>query len=175
MDALNGTVGKAAGGDREAFARLYAEFARPVFLTLVGMLRSREDAEDALQAAFLSAWEQLPRLRRRERFVPWLFRIARNKGKDLARRRRDRLTDDAMVEDLIDPGTAPADEESIERTLASLTPETRSLVLLRAVHGWSAEEVAKALGKSAATVRRKYARALQHLRTRIGEGVGHVG
>lgn len=84
-------VGRAARGDREAFARLYRRFARPVFVDLMGRLGRREDAEDALQAAFLSAWTNLPRLARPGRFVPWLFRIARNKARDQLRRSRQGL------------------------------------------------------------------------------------
>lgn len=169
MNAMNGTVRKATRGDREAFARLYDDYSRPVFLTLVGLLRAREDAEDALQATFLSAWERLPTLRRPDRFVSWLFRIARNKARDSARRRRDRLLADAPVEDLIDPSLGTAARDEMDRALASLKPDTRALVLLRAVHGWSSEEVAVAVGKSPATVRRRYARALDHLRVRLGE------
>ena len=82
MDGNGELVRKAAAGEREAFASLYDRFARPVFLTLVGILRTREDAEDALQAAFLAAWERLPTLRRRDRFVPWLFRILPRKACD---------------------------------------------------------------------------------------------
>ena len=76
-------VGRAMGGDRAAFARLYERYGRPVFLDLVARLRVREDAEDALQLTFLSAWSALPRLRHPERFVGWLFRIGRNKARDL--------------------------------------------------------------------------------------------
>lgn len=174
MEARNTTVRSAASGDREAFGRLYDEYSRPVFLTLVGILRTREDAEDALQATFLNAWERLPTLRRSNRFVSWLFRIARNQAKDALRRRRDRLLSDAPVEDLIDPAVGAAAGDELDRVLASLTPESRVLVLLRAVHGWSAEEVAAAVGKSPATVRRRYARALDHLRSRLGEEVRHA-
>jgi len=175
MSALNGTVLQAAEGDREAFSRLYDTFSRPVFLTLVGILRTREDAEDALQAAFLAVWERLPTLRRPERFVPWLFRIARNKARDTARRRRHRLLSDSPVEDLIDPGLGAAARDGLDRALASLKPHTRALVLLRVVQSWCAEEVAKAIGQSPATVRRRYARALDHLRSRLEDGDHHVG
>ena len=57
-------VTAARSGDREAFARLYARYARPVFLELVARVRRSQDAEDALQATFLAAWINLPRLRR---------------------------------------------------------------------------------------------------------------
>ena len=175
MSGMNGTVSQAVEGDREAFARLYDAYSRPVYLTLVGILRAREDAEDALQAAFLAAWQRLPTLRRHDRFVPWLFRIARNKAKDAARRQRDRLLSDSPVEDLIDPSLGAAARDEMDRALASLKPDSRVLVLLRAVHGWSAEEVAAAVGKSPATVRRRYARALAHLKSRLGDGVRHDG
>jgi RNA polymerase sigma-70 factor (ECF subfamily) len=172
---MNGTVRRAASGDRAAFGKLYDEYERPVYLMLVGRLGTREDAEDALQSAFLAAWERLPRLRRPERFVPWLFRIATNKATDLLRRRRIRLTADTAVENLIAPQSGSPERDGLGRVLATLKPDSRSIVLLRVVHGWTAEEVAAAIGKSAATVRRKYARALEVLRKRLDAGESHDG
>ena len=63
----------ARAGDREAFGRLYRRYSRAVFLELAARLRGRHDAEDALQATFLAAWTNLPRLRRPSRFIGWLF------------------------------------------------------------------------------------------------------
>ena len=158
-------VGRAMGGDRAAFARLYERYGRPVFLDLVARLRVREDAEDALQLTFLSAWSALPRLRHPERFVGWLFRIGRNKARDLGRRERLRWMRPLVEEDLIAPtGTEAPEVERLKGLVAGLKTQTRSILLLRAVEGWSADEVATALGCSAATVRRKYARALGRLR-----------
>jgi RNA polymerase sigma-70 factor (ECF subfamily) len=159
-------VRRAIRGDRAAFARLYETYSRAVFLDLVARLRRREDAEDALQAAFLAAWTNLPRLTRPSRFVPWLFRIARNKARDLARRERLRIVRPLGEEvDLIAPaGDEPADIGLLKELVAALRADSRAIVLLRAVEGWSAEEVAAARGWSASTVRRKYARAMEHLR-----------
>ncbi len=174
--ALVSLVARAKRGDREAFSGLYAQVGHGVFLFLAGLLRRRDDAEDALQAAFLNAWAHLPELRREERFLPWLFRIARNAARDAARREArwpQPLAD--RGEDLVgpeDPGGAEggAPHDDVRRLVADLKPDTRALVLLRAVEGWSAEEVGVALRMSAATVRRRYARALEHLRTRLSEG-----
>jgi RNA polymerase sigma-70 factor (ECF subfamily) len=158
-------VSRAMGGDRAAFARLYERYNRPVFLDLVARLRTREDAEDALQLTFLSAWSALPRLRSPERFVGWLFRIGRNKARDLGRRERLRLMRPLVEEDLVAPTGVEAPEvERLKGLVEGLKVQARSILFLRAVEGWSAEEVALALGCSAATVRRKYARALDHLR-----------
>lgn len=145
-----------------------------MFLDLVARLRRREDAEDALQATFLSAWTQLPRLRRPERFVAWLFRIARNQARDLSRRAHPRPVLVGGGEDLIDPGVAaPPEVESLRTLMAGLKPETRAVVLLRAVEGWSTAEVAAAHGVSPSTIRRRYAKALKHLRAALAREEDH--
>jgi RNA polymerase sigma factor (sigma-70 family) len=166
--AMEGAVDvvAAARGDREAFGRLYRRFARPVFLDLVARLGRPEDAEDALQASFLAAWTGLPRLGRPDRFVPWLFRIARNKARDHARRRRHGL--DVLPAQLPAPAQRDAPQaDALRALLDGLHPKTKAIVLLRALEGWSAEEVAAAHRLSVATVRRRYARALEHLRAAL--------
>jgi RNA polymerase sigma-70 factor (ECF subfamily) len=153
-------------GDEHAFARLYRRYARAVFVDLAARLRGSQDAEDALQATFLSAWANLPRLRRPRRFVAWLFRIARNKARDQLRRERPQLVLLGRSEDLIAPtGTQSPEAEALRALVSGLRAETRAIVLLRVLEGWSAEEVAAAQGLSVATVRRRYARAIQHLRS----------
>jgi RNA polymerase sigma-70 factor, ECF subfamily len=180
--ALASVVERARSGDRLAFADLHARFGHAVFLFLAGLLRRREDAEDAWQVAFLSAWRHLPRLRQAERFSPWLFHIARNAARDVAARRRrwpDALPpgDDLLVAPVA-PVAAPRDDattDSVASLVAGLEPETRALVLLRAVEGWSAEDVGAALSFSVATVRRRYARALALLKARVEARIGTEG
>jgi len=158
-------VRAAMQGDREAFARIYERYARPVFWDLVARLERREDAEDAVQAAFVAAWRALPQLRRPERFAPWLFRIARNEAFDLARRDRPRLVRlDAIREPVAPVSPEVAGAEAVRRALEGVKPASRAIVLLRVLEGWSAAEVAAAQGMSVSTVRRRYARALEHLR-----------
>ena len=175
MPEVHALIERAKHGDKEAFAGLYDRYARPVFLDLVGRLGSREDAEDVLQAVFLKAWTRLRSLRRPERFAPWLFRMARNRAIDHLRYRRRRpmeaLPDDVFAPDLTG---LSADDEAVHRAVAALKPESRSLLMLRAVHGWPATEVAEAWGQSAATVRRHYARLLAHLESRLGKEHANV-
>ena len=163
-----GDVERAIQGDRQAFSRLYGRYSRAVFLDLVARLRLREDAEDALQATFLAAWASLPRLADPARFVPWLFKIARNKARDQGRRDRLRLVRRLEEEDLVAPaGGDPVEVELLKELMLRLRPETRSIVFLRGVEGWTAEEVAASQGVSTATVRRRYAGALADLRERL--------
>lgn len=176
MELLLPLVERARDGDRAAFGDLHARFARPVYLALVGLLRRREDAEDAWQVTFLAAWRHLPRLRRADRFPGWLFRIARNAARDVAQRRKRFPAALPDASDLVArPNGLPAPPSAADplpTLVGELRPETRALVLLRAVEGWSAEEVAAAFSWSASTVRRRYARALALLRARLVERNG---
>jgi len=158
-------VRAARDGDREAFGRLYRRYSRAVFLELAARVRGRQDAEDALQATFLSAWTNLPRLRRPSRFIGWLFSIARNKANDQTRGKLPRMVLLGGSEELIAPRIdSPTEFDELRELVAGLRPKSRATVLLRAVEGWSAEEIAHAHGVSASTVRRRYADAIEHLR-----------
>lgn len=174
MDSAE-AVRRARTGDRDAFDTLYERYGRAVYLHVVGLIGDRVEAEDVLQTAFLRAWTHLPRLRREERFAPWLFRIATNAARDALGRLRERPRPLHAEDDVVGPDPAPIpDLEAGLASLDGLTPETRSLLLLRAVLGWSAEETAAVLGTTASTIRRKTARALEHLRARAAARIPHV-
>jgi RNA polymerase sigma factor (sigma-70 family) len=155
-------VRSAATGDRTAFAGLYDAWSAPLFAYLVGLLRRRDDAEDALHDAFLSAWRRLPSLREHERFVPWLFRIARNTALSSRRRR--------SPEPLANEPPVASEEHPEQRAvlmLGDLKPDTRAVLLLRFVVGWSVEQSAEALDASPATVKRLTAEGLERLKARL--------
>jgi len=163
----------AMGGDKAAFGRLYERYARPVYLALAARLGQRADTEDSLQATFLAAWEHLPGLRDPERFAAWLFRIARNKARDRHRRGAPKLLLMGGASELIAPERSQPRQQELGRLMAQLHPRTRAIVLLRVLEGWSAKEVARAEGISAATARRRYARALTHLRNALQARANH--
>lgn len=163
------TVDAARTGDRAAFAVLYDAYARPLYWDLLARLRRREDAEDALHTAFLTAWRRLPELRSPERFGPWLFRIGRNAAADLRRGRGpapSRPTHDG------DRAAAEPDESAAPPwadAVRGLGEDTRLVLWLRIGLGWSPDEVARVLTTSVATVHRRQARGLEHLRRREQE------
>jgi RNA polymerase sigma-70 factor (ECF subfamily) len=83
----------ARGGDLDAYEmllrRYQADAQRVAFFTL----RQREEAEDAVQEAFVRAWDRLDRFDVERPFRPWLLKIVTNEARDRsrARSRRDRL------------------------------------------------------------------------------------
>ena len=72
----------AAGGDREAFEKLYQMTKRSVWYTCISLLKNEENAKDAMQNTYLAAFEKLDTLTNPEGVVNWLNRIAANKCKD---------------------------------------------------------------------------------------------
>ena len=75
-------------GDSVAFEALYERHVGELLSFCVYMLGSRQDAEDAVQATFASAYRALRADRRRIALRPWLFTIARNESLSILRSRR---------------------------------------------------------------------------------------
>src|SRR5436309_747359 len=71
-------VRRAKAGSHEAFAELIRRFERPALAIAFAVLADGEAAGDAVQDAFLRAWQKLDELRQPERFGAWLAGIVRN-------------------------------------------------------------------------------------------------
>ncbi len=89
-------VERVRNGETDAFEQLVRTHGRRVYRTLLGIVGSPEEAEDALQDAFLKAFQHLPHFEGRSRFSTWLVRIAINTGLQRVRSRKqfDRLDED---------------------------------------------------------------------------------
>jgi RNA polymerase sigma-70 factor, ECF subfamily len=172
-------------GDDAAFERLVKPHRRPLHVHCYRMLGSFHDADDALQETFVRAWRGLERYEPRASFRAWLYRIATNACLTAIERRRqveagfryDEIAPylqpypDAMLDELpsVERGAEAVVEERESVGLAFLTaahllpPKQRAVLVLRDVLGWSAREVADALGDSVAAVNS----ALQRARARL--------
>ena len=62
-------------GDSQAVEALFRRYHRPLFQTALRVLGNAEDAEDALQDGFLSAYRNLKRFEGRSQFSTWLTRV----------------------------------------------------------------------------------------------------
>lgn len=85
-------VRQALQADRESFGQLCRRYYHPLVAVADSILLDHHRAEDAAQEALACACRQLGRLKRPERFGPWVAAICRNVAKDMRRdRRRQRL------------------------------------------------------------------------------------
>lgn len=163
-------------GDREAFEMIIQDFSRPLFAIAYGILQDRQDAEDAVQDAFLKAWKSRWRVRDPEKFPAWLATIARHRARDLARKRKP-------VHDL--EGNAPSfplcstesdnphkfESAAVHRhlleALGSLPEEHRAALTLRYFEEMDYASIEKLLGLSNGALRGILGRALGTLRKQL--------
>ncbi len=81
-------IARAQQGDEDAFAQLVALHEKKVYNLALRMCGNPEDAWDAAQEAFLSAWRGLPSFRGEAGFSTWLYRLTSNAAIDLLRDRK---------------------------------------------------------------------------------------
>lgn len=150
-------VARVKGGDTDAFEELVRRHGRRVYRSLIGILGSAEEAEDALQDAFLKAFQHLPEFQGRSRFSTWLVRIALNTGLQRLRGRRDFETLDdgedfrprriqAWMENPEDLYSREELRRLVETEVMKLPAKYRVALMLRDLEELSTEEAANALG-----------------------------
>src|SRR6202795_1924790 len=100
-------VAAAKAGDISAFETLVSRYERKIFRLAQNITQNREDAEDAMQEAFLKAYEHLSGFEGNSRFYTWLVRISVNQALMKLRKRRPNVV---SLDEEVDTG-----EETIPR------------------------------------------------------------
>jgi RNA polymerase sigma-70 factor (ECF subfamily) len=176
MDGMSdlANINRVLDGDVEAYARLvdrhYDRCAR-IALRIVG---NREDAEEALQDAFLRAFRALGEYEERERFSAWLTRIVVNQCRStLARtRRREAVFLDLDPIDLSFAAAAPEAPDAwpdLERALALLPEAQREALVLRYADDLTYEEMSIITGAGESALKMRVQRAFARLRALLSE------
>src|SRR5579863_9771382 len=148
--------------------RFISENLRRVFKLIYRKVRNVDDAQDLTQEAFIKALQREDQLKDAEKAAHWLSRIASNTAIDFLRRhgKVNFCEIDSLVEPLSEPSDSPEQavlrserQAYLEEGLAVLTERERTALILRDVEGLPAEEVARQLNCSKATVRSHIANA----------------
>lgn len=140
-------VTRAREGDRDAFALLIQPRTDRVLRTARAILANESDAHDAAQAAFVSAWVNLPRLRETARFDAWLTRVLVNECREALRRRKrnpEIVLDDT---DLSGPDSTAGSVETaaLRAAFGRVSVDERTILLLHHLHGLPLDQVARQL------------------------------
>ena len=178
-------VAAAKAGDISAFNTLVNRYERKIFRLTQNITLNREDAEDAMQEAFLKAFEHLGDFEGNSRFYTWLVRIAVNQALMKLRRRRPNVVsldeeidtgEDMMPREIEDWGPSPAERyeqtemgEILSKVIGDLDPSFRIVFQLRDIEQLSTEETAEALGLSVPAVKSRLLRARLKLRQRLNQ------
>lgn len=159
-------------GDETAWERIYGKYHSKVYIVARGILLDAEDAEDAVQEAFLQVWQNLPRFRRESRFSTWVFRIAVNAAIQISRKRRAREKEVPLDEALEVPDSADVwnpDTEQIHSALARLKPVDRAILVLVYWENLSLAEAGEILSCKANAAKTRLHRARERLRQILEE------
>lgn len=154
------------------------EALRPLMPALhalaLARLRNTADAEDAVQEIVLRVLENLDSWRPEGPFEHWVFVVAANHVRNLARRRKIREEWSAPPDTEPEPGPAETlqaaeDVDRIRRALRTLAPEEIAPVLLHYVHGLPPKEVARHLDLTVEHFRVRLFRTLRKIRRSMEE------
>ncbi len=149
-------VRAARSGDEAAFGALVRLHQRRAYAIARVITIEHEDAEDAVQDAFLHAYRALGRFDAAYPFGAWLGRIVANAALDLVRRRRVRATEEIPADAALpfrDPGEQAELAARLREALAKLPPRQRAVIVLHDVEGFRHAEIGTMLGMPEGTAR----------------------
>jgi len=153
----------ARSGDRRAMEALLAKHESALHALCIATLGHPQDAEDAVQETFIRAVRSFSRFREESQLRTWLNRIAINICLDMIRRRRNVMPLDSAL-NLSSANSVESNalnRISINDALNQLSPRRRAVLVLREVEGWSAEEIATAMGWRSSRVYFEHRMSLQ--------------
>lgn len=165
-------------GETAAFGELVRRYQDRLFNTVYRLVDNAEDAQDVVQDAFLNAYQSLDSFKGDSRFFTWLYRIAVNTAISHRRRQRVALSIDAdrngagALQPLDDstfsrPGEAlerAEEDRRVQQALRRLSPEHRTVLILKDIEGQKYEAMAEVLQVPIGTIRSRVHRARAELR-----------
>jgi RNA polymerase sigma-70 factor (ECF subfamily) len=161
-------VQQSLAGQTEAFGVLVGRYQKVMCTVALRMLGNPADAQDATQDAFVKAYQRLASFDSNYRFYSWMYRILVNECLNVTRGRHYEEALDAETAGVGTPFDTTLDSErreQIQLALLHLTPEYRTVVVLRHFAGQSYGEIAEALAIPEKTVKSR----LYSARQRLGE------
>ena len=171
-------ITRVLNGDVEAYARLVDRHYDRCARIAVRIVGNREDAEEALQDAFLRAFNALDEYEERERFSAWLTRIVVNQCRTvLARTRRREAVfldvDPSALSLAVSASEGQGEWSDLEHALTQLPEAQREALVLRYADDLSYEEMARITGAGESALKMRVQRAFARLRALMSE-VAHA-
>jgi len=183
-------IERAQKGDREAFCLLARGYERRIYAMAMHFTRNQHDAEDLSQEVWLKAYRAIGTYRGEASFYTWLRQIAVNTL--LNQRRKSPVMWNAEKNAIRLGELVPLDQlglavdepahhaeanlhqkmmaDRVMEALDDLTPKQRLIFLLKHREGMTYEEISKASGASAGTIKKALFRTVNKLREHLGIG-----
>ena len=165
------TIRAASRGNQRAQHTIFERYKNAVLRTLIGMCHDRELARDLAQEVFIHAFRKLHQVNQPQAFGAWLKRLTVRAA--LTHFRSQPPSHDALDEAIhapaaeIQPVERLIQQRDIATLIGQLSAPERYSVWLYLGEGYSHEEIATLTGEAAATVRKRYQRALAKLQAYV--------
>lgn len=166
---------------KERFANLLRPHIEPMYRMAYRWTRSQEDAEDLVQDVLIKLADRVEEMLAVEQLRPWLIKVLYRRFVDLYRRERSspvvRIDRDDDASDPLDLAAANDDIEGrleqqqvLAEALDTLDEDQRDVILLYAVEGYTALEIAEILDTNVGTVKSRLQRARDRLKKFLQAG-----
>jgi len=170
-------ITRVLAGEMNLFHDLIRPYERMVYLTILTMLRSEIEAEDAAQEVMINAFRHLKSFRGDAKFSTWLVTIAMNEARQRLRRSKANVQESLDQEEeehegdftpavLTDWREIPSEalekkemRQKLREAVEQLPPKYREVLVLRDLEELNQEETAKALGINVTLVKVRLHRA----------------
>ena len=177
-DDDNRLITECREGKTAAFGELVSRYQDRLYNTVLRLVDNAEDARDAVQEAFLHAYQSLQSFKGDSLFFTWLYRIAVNTAISMRRKQRHILRiqptgDEKKTIDPFDPSETnrpghaiemAEEERKVHEALGKLSAEHRAVLVMKDMEGMKYEEMAEILGVPVGTIRSRLHRARLEMR-----------
>lgn len=165
-------IARCKTGDRDAHFKIYKLYARSMYNVSYRITGREEDAEDALQEAFISAFKNLERYRGDATFGAWLKRIVVNKSINVLKKRKHELISEDEQWDVAEEEQAGDYMEGltidrVRRAIEELADGYRTVLSLYLLEGYDHQEIAEIMAISESTSKSQLNRAKAKLREKL--------
>ena len=157
-------------GDETAFDALMTRYQEEVFRLVRSVVFDLEDAKDVTQRAFIKAFNNLKKLRKRGSFKAWVFRIAINLARDHLRAKKEHLELESWMK--VDMENGPEKHllkqeirDLIKKAIMNLPPRQHMVVSLRLIKEMGFKEISRHLGIKEETARTNFFFGIKGVRT----------
>jgi len=180
-------LARARAGQSEGFRTLVERHGRALFRVAYRLTGNEQDAEDAVQEAFLRAFRRLDQYDERAKLSSWLHRIAANCAYDLLRARKRRGEDPwpdqgderASPVEFVAPGPRPdrlVESGEVRRrvtaAMARMSAQEKAAFVLRHFEGLSIAEISQALQLDPSATKQSVLRAVRKVRQVLAPALG---
>jgi RNA polymerase sigma-70 factor (ECF subfamily) len=160
-------IEKCLQGEKDSFRFLVERYQSQAVAHAVAIFGNRDDALDAVQEAFVDAYQALKNFDQARRFYPWFYVLLRNRCFKMAAKRKN--TESIEETEIIarKDGLPREERMALETALLALSAEDREIIALKYLDGLSYDEIAEQLQIPKGTVMSRLFYARKQLQARL--------